>query len=810
MCIEFLRDEHGRALFHPYGIFGRAYVVDGALEAELRQLFRRGTTVSAASVLAGFLVALAGMLWHLPLLALMIGELLILGFLVGWYWRSVAPWTRRLRQVPERLTLEMSISASAARLHWLVLVLIVAFAMWFCVDHLADAIDGRGVLLVDAILTLAGAFVAAVYGYALWAKAARRGVAFREGTRPRAIPATRPLLYPLPSGTSPIIVEVTQFSPRNMEVVMPISSRSIMAGVLALLLGSVTFAQPQTVDYSGLGLEPGTRGGTLTLALGAAPPSFLYYADLGSDSKLLIQHMFDSLVEFDLETYELVPALAASWDISEDGTVYTFHLREGVTWHDGEPFTAEDVVFTYNEIIRNPEARAGDVAQFVFTVDGEEREVEITAPDDMTVQMVLPAPSAAFLLQQRFPIMPKHKLLEFTVEGGAAASEINNAWQTDVDPSEVVGTGAFMLRDWVPGQLAVLERNPNYWKVDTAGTQLPYLDGLEYLVVTGTEAQTAQFLAGNLDQLNISGAQFPDFKSREVAGADFRVIASEALFGSPPHLAFNFDVANPALSELFADHEFRRAMEFAVDRERIIEDVYNGLAQIPGTPTAPADGTFYEDTTGLLNMYDLEAANAALDALGLEDTDGNGIRNTPAGPDLEFTLKYGVDSQTYTDIATIIQNDFEQVGVRANLQGVQSSTLLGTGLAGDYEAIIVALGNQPDPELRKPIWQPGGALYYWHRSTQPAEAGGEPNWDEMADWERRIWEIFDRGTVEINQEERVALYKEWQRLNAEYAPVIMIAKPQNIAAAYNRVQNFVYSLGVIPGYNPVPLYFVEQ
>ncbi|MEX2542130.1 MAG: ABC transporter substrate-binding protein [Trueperaceae bacterium] len=591
---------------------------------------------------------------------------------------------------------------------------------------------------------------------------------------------------------------------------MPIRSRSVLVTVLALALGAFASAQPQQVDYSGLGLEPGQRGGTLTLALGDAPPSFLYYADLGSDSKLLVQHMFDSLVEFDLETYELVPGLAASWDISEDGTVYTFDLREGVNWHDGEPFTAEDVVFTYNEIIRNPEARAGDVAQFVFTVDGEEREVEIEAVDEMTVRMTLPAPSAAFLLQQRFPIMPKHKLLEFTVEGGAEASAINDAWQTDVDPSEVVGTGAFKLTDWVPGQLAVLERNPDWWKVDSAGTQLPYLDGLEYLVVRGTEAQTAQFLAGNLDQLNITGAQFPNFKSREVAGADFRVISSEALFGSPPHLAFNFDVEDPALAELFSDTEFRRAMEHAVDRERVIEDVYNGLAELPGTPTAPADGTFYEDTTDLLNPFDLEAANAALAALGLEDTDGNGVRNTPAGPDLEFTVTYGIDSQTYTDIATIIQNDFGQVGVKVNLQGIQSSALLGTAIPGEYQAIIAALGNQPDPELRKPIWQPGGALYYWHRATQPAEAGGEPNWDAMEDWERRIWEIFDQGTVETDFDARVELYREWQRLNAEHAAVIMIAKPQNIAAVYDRVQNFVYSLGVIPGYNPVPLYYVAQ
>src|SRR5690606_34072909 len=206
------------------------------------------------------------------------------------------------------------------------------------------------------------------------------------------------------------------------------------------------------------------------------------------------------------------------------------------------------------------------------------------------------------------------------------------------------------------------------------------------------------------------------------------------------------------------DVRFRRAMEYAVDRQRVIDDVYNGLAEIPGTPTAPADGTFYQDTTHLMNMFDLEAAAAALDALGITDTDGNGVRNVAPGKDLEFSLGYNVDSTTFTDIATILQNDFAKIGVKANLQGIQGSALLSTGLAGDYQAIIVALGNQPDPELRKPIWQPGGSLYYWHRGTQPAQPGGTPNFDVMEDWERRIYDIFDQGTTMVDVEQRVALY----------------------------------------------------
>ncbi len=582
--------------------------------------------------------------------------------------------------------------------------------------------------------------------------------------------------------------------------------RRIMTLLAALLLTAV-FAQPKVIDTAALGLETGNHGGRVTLSLGAAPPTFMYYGQIDNATQALTGQVFDSLVEFNLGTYELEPALAASWDVSEDGTVYTFHLREGVTWHDGTPFTADDVVFTYGQIISNPEARAGDAANFIFTVDGQERRVTFEALDSHTVQFTLPAPSAAFLLQQRFPIMPKHKLLAFSVEGGASPDAINNAWPTGTALTEVVGTGPFMYSSYVGGQLVTLVRNPNYWKVDTAGNRLPYISELHYLVVQGTEAQTAQFLAGNIDQLNISGAQFPNFKDLELQGGSFTVVISDALFGSPPHLAFNFD--DPTFQSVFSDVAFRRAMEFAVDRDRIIDDVYNGLATLPGTPTAPVNGAFYEDTTALMNMFDLEAAAAALDALGVVDSDGDGVRNIPGGPNLEFSLTYASDSQAFTDIATIVQNDFAQIGVKADLRAVLNANLLGTGLAGDYQAIIVALGNQPDPELRKPIWQPGGSLYYWHRSTQPVAPASTPNFDAMFDWERRIYDIFDQGTTMVDVAARAAGYREWQRINAEMVPVIMIAKPTNIAAVQNRIGNFMYSLGVIPGYNPVVLYTVD-
>jgi peptide/nickel transport system substrate-binding protein len=160
-------------------------------------------------------------------------------------------------------------------------------------------------------------------------------------------------------------------------------------------------------------------------------------------------------------------------------------------------------------------------------------------------------------------------------------------------------------------------------------------------------------------------------------------------------------------------------------------------------------------------------------------------------------------------MASIFQNDFKAIGVKVNLKGVLSSTLLGTGLGKDWETIIVALGDQPDPELRKPIWQPGGSLYYWHQSTRSATPGAPANTAAMTGWEKRLYEIFDLGTKSSNQNQRLALYREGQVLLAKYMPVIMIAKPANITVVRDTLQNFVYTLGVIPGYNPVPLYYFK-
>jgi peptide/nickel transport system substrate-binding protein len=575
----------------------------------------------------------------------------------------------------------------------------------------------------------------------------------------------------------------------------------ILALVVAGLALPAGAADKQVRGYEGLGVVAGRAGGRLTMVLGDSPQSFFYYGVIDGNLGAIAQHLFDGLVEYNYRTYELEPALAERWTISRDGRVYTFFLRRDVKWHDGRGFTADDVVFTFDQIVTNPEARGGDANAFVV---GGQR-VRFEKVDAYTVRVALAKPAPATLQYMRLHIMPKHRLLPHSVEGGAKPADINNAWPTSVDPREVIGTGPFRLQGYVPGQKVTLARHPGYWKTDANGTRLPYLDQIELLIVRDPEQQIAQFLAGNVGQINVSGAQFPDLKSRQQAGAPFTVTSSRALFGSPPHLAFNFDARNPDLARLFSDVRWRQAMQMAVNRQRIIDAVFNGLAEPPGHGVAPIS-SWYFDTRRFLGRFDLPDAGRALDEMGLR-MGPDGVRRLPDGRPLEFTLTYGTDSAVWPPIATILQNDLRQIGVKANLQGILSRTLLSTGLSGNFEALLLAFGDQPDPELRKPIWQPGGALYYWHRATLPSTPGGEPNFAAMQPWERHVYDIWETAGTTVSRPQRKALYDRWQALFAQNLPVIMICKPTAVGAVSNRYGNYVYSLGVIPGYNPVPLMY---
>lgn len=558
----------------------------------------------------------------------------------------------------------------------------------------------------------------------------------------------------------------------------------LLAVTAALSLCSATAQSKSNVPAS-LFQTTGKKGGTLTLSLVSSPQSFNYFAVLDNNSYTVMNNVLDRLITLDPGTNKLYPALAESWTFSPDGRVATLKLRRGVKWSDGQAFNADDVMFTLEDVASNTGLKANQSAVFKVGKDP----LKFEKVDAYTVRVTAPKPYGAMLQALTFvPILPQHKLAKY--QPLKDPEGFMKAWATNTALGDIVGTGPFILSNYTVDQKVTLVRNPNSWRRDPAGTQLPYMDRLEYLIIKSPEAQINSFRAGQLDSAPITGAQFPDLKRQELAGANFSVIRGVGLNNPPVHLAFNQDSKDPALKKAFSDLKFRQAMELAVNRDRIIDTVYNGLASYPGFGVAPISEWFNPVTRGMFPKFNLAQAAARLDALGYRDTNRDGVRNHPGGGNLEIDLLHAADSSIMPGIATIIQSDFGKIGVKVNLRGVSGSTVLPTSMSGNFEAVLGTFGDQPDPQLRKDIWQPGGALHFWRRSLQPAQEGGTPNMDLMQPYEKRTWDLFAQAEASGNQATRKKLYNEWQLLFARNLPVILIAKPDSVAAFQKRIGNF--------------------
>src|SRR5258705_12596733 len=215
-------------------------------------------------------------------------------------------------------------------------------------------------------------------------------------------------------------------------------------------------------------------GGQIVTSGRAGPRTFNRLIGQEQFSQVLSMLTQGRLVRVNYQTFEVEPWLAEKWDVSGDGLTYTFHIRPGVTWSDGVPFTSDDVLFSVRAIF-DPMSES-----FIAdTLKAEGMPLTASAPDASTVVITFPAPSGPGLrLLDSLWVLPKHKL-----EGALKAGTFAKAWGTDTPPSDIVGTGPFVLREYLPNQRLVFDRNPRYWRTAQDGTALPYLDCIVYEII---------------------------------------------------------------------------------------------------------------------------------------------------------------------------------------------------------------------------------------------------------------------------------------------------------------------------------------
>ncbi len=522
----------------------------------------------------------------------------------------------------------------------------------------------------------------------------------------------------------------------------------------------------------------GAYGGELIFATTSDPKSFNPILAKETSTTAITNLLFEGLTRTNGITTEVEPNLAKSWQVDESGLLWTFYLRNDVQWFDGEPFTADDVVFTFNRLIYNP--GIPNSAADIFTVEGKAFKVEKV--DKWTVRFTLPLKFAPFLRGMSQEILPKH-ILEKKVSEGT----FNSTWGLDAKPDEVIGTGPFKLTKYLSGQKVILQRNPFYWRKDKEGKRLPYLEKVIFLIVQSQDTSLLKFQEGELDYYGLRGTDYPLLKPMEEKG-NFTVYETGPAFGTN-FLVFNQNrnkdeksarpYVSPKKLSWFTNKKFRQAIAHCIDKEAIIDIVMNGLGFPQDSAMSPSSGFFYNPDVKKYE-YDLEKARALLKEAGFFDRDKDGIVEDKEGNALEFSLNTNSGNTQRVQLANIIRKDLEKVGFKVHFMQLEFNNLV-TKLNStyDWDAIILGLTGGIEPHFGNNVWQSSGHLHMWYpKQEEPATS-----------WEKRIDALFNKGVQELDKEKRKKLYDEWQEIVAENVPFIYTVLPSSLFAVRNKFGN---------------------
>jgi len=520
-------------------------------------------------------------------------------------------------------------------------------------------------------------------------------------------------------------------------------------------------------------------GGSLVLATSSDPKTFNDIVSTDANSGAVTSLLFEGLTTADPFTLKVIPNLAKSWDISPDGLQWTFHLRGDVKWFDGVDFSADDVVFTFNDLIYNPDIPSS--SKDVLTIGGKPFKVEKL--DDHTVRFTLPVKFAPFLRSMGQTILPKHCLWQVVKQ-----KKFSFTWGIDTPPSQIIGTGPFMLSEYHPGERLVFKRNPHYWKKSPQGEGLPYLDKVIYLIIQDPQAQLLKFMDGELDTTSVAGSDYPLLKPMEVpknfhiyeAGADYNtsfVTLNQNPGINPQTHQFFVD---PIKLSWFTNLDFRRAIAHAIDKNKIIEILNNGFGLPQNGPMSPSSGFYYNPDVTVYD-FNIEKARKILEKAGFKYIQDGHQLVDPSGHKVEFNL-YTADAggASRVQMAAIIRSDLEKLGMKVNLVPVEFNTLVNKLMASfDWDMVMIGLTGGVEPHFGKNVWASSGGLHLWDpHQVIPA-----------TDWEKRIDEIYDQGAQELDENKRKVLYDEFQRIVADQLPVIYTVLDMDMYAVRNKFGN---------------------
>ncbi len=549
----------------------------------------------------------------------------------------------------------------------------------------------------------------------------------------------------------------------------------------------INYPEPQKnvtidgVDYLQSQAPVGKFGGTLVAStIGEGPKTFNPFNSKDNISSQLSEIMYDGLLSTNAVTGEPIPRLAK--DFTVEGDTYLIHLRKGIKWSDGKPITADDVVFTWQNIILDGFGNTSIRDSIV--IDGKLPTVRKI--DDYTVEFKTPQPFAPFIRMLSSPIAPKH-VFEPAVKKGKAY--FDTFLSTNIDPQTLVTSGAFKLKEYVPAQRVVFERNPDYYIINTKDEKLPYLNKLVYLIVGDINNEVLKFEGGELDVIGLQGANVARFKELE-KHSDFKIYNlgpnTGTMFASfnlnnrkDKNGKFNVDLKKQCW---FQDKNFRQAVDYAIDRKNMVMNIANGLA----APLFTAESLNSIFLNKDLKPYDrdLEKSKELLKKSGYY-WDKKGHLRDKYGNHVEFDLYTNAGNTEREAIGVMVKQDLEDLGMKVNFKPIEFNSLVNKLVNTlDWDMVIMGLTGSPlEPNGGKNVWMSNGTLHMFNQ--RPANYTK----DDRYEWEKRIDYLYTQGALATDFEGRKKFYDEYQAIAYDEKPFVYIYSPLIISAIRTRFKN---------------------
>ncbi len=452
-----------------------------------------------------------------------------------------------------------------------------------------------------------------------------------------------------------------------------------------------------------------------------------------SSSSEVSGQIYNGLVRYDKDL-NFEGDLAQSWEISADGLEIVFHLRHDVKWHDGEPFTSADVLFTYQLLIdpQTPTAYSERYKQVA----------EASAPDEYTFKVRYAKPLASALISWAMAIHPKHLL-----EGQPIAeSPLARA---------PIGTGPFRFVEWSPGEKIVLERNEDYFE------GAPYIKRIVYRIIPDLTTMFLELQSGGLDYMGLTPLQY----ARQTTAPAFVRRFNRFRYPAFAYTYLGYNLHRP----LFQDKLVRQALSYAINKKELVDGVLMGLGQPANGPYKP--GSWPHNPNVNSYPYNPDKAAQMLSSAGWVDSDGDGIRDKDGKP-FEFTIVTNQGNDQRIKSAEIIQRRFQQVGVKVKIRVIEWASLLKEFIhPGNFDATLMGWTVPIDPD----------GYNVWHSSKIGT---GQLNFIGYKN--SRVDELLERGRRTLDQQQRKIIYDEFQQILAEDQPYTFLFVPDSLPVVAKR------------------------